>query len=93
MSLQPLVDTPQRDPNMYQRDYKAEDDDRLGELQPPYKQKRKTQNIEDKDTNNKPKSSTNNSPKNDRRSKDDDLIHKAAANRKATIVTYNNIDP
>ena len=78
---------------MYQRDYEAEDDDGLGEPQPPCKQKRKTQNIEDEDTNDKPKYSANDAPKNDRRSKDDDLIHKAAANRKATMVTYNNIAP
>ena len=78
---------------MYKRDYKAEDDDGLGEPQLPCKRKRKTQNIEDEDTNNKPKYSTNNAPKNDRRSKDDDLIYKAATNRKATIVTYDNIAP
>jgi hypothetical protein len=57
------------------------------------KQKRKAQNIEDEDTNDKPESSANNAPKNDRRFKDDDLIYEAAADRKATIVTYNNIDP
>ena len=78
---------------MNQRDYKAEDDDRLGEPQPPYKRKRKTQNIEDEDTNDKPKYSANDAPKNDRRSKDDDLIHKAATNGKATMVTYDDIAP
>ena len=91
--LQPLVDTPWTDQNTNKRDYEAEDDDELGEPQPPCKRKRKTQNIEDEDTNNKPEYSANNAPKNDRRSKDDDLIHDAAADRKATMVTYNDIDP
>ena len=63
------------------------------ELQLHCKQKRKAQNIKDKDTNNKPKSSPNNAPKNNKRFKDNDLIYKAAANRKATMATYNNIDP
>ena len=40
--LQPLVDTPQRDPNMYKRDYKAKDNDESREPQPPCKRKRKT---------------------------------------------------
>ena len=91
--LQPLVDTPWRNPNMYKRDYEAEDDDESGEPQPPCERKRKTQNIEDEDTNDKPESSANNAPKNDRRSKDDDLIHEAAADGKATMVTYDDIDP
>ena len=78
---------------MYKRDYKAKDNNELRKPQPPCKWKRKTQNIKDKDANDKLKSFANNAPKNNKRSKDDDLTYKAAANKKATIVTYDNIDP
>ena len=78
---------------MYKRDYKAKDNDESRELQPLCKQKRKTQNIKDKDANDKLKSFANNALKNNKRSKDNDLTYEAATNRKATIVIYNDIDP
>ena len=76
---------------MYQRDYKAEDDDGLGEPQPPYKQKRKTQNIEDKDTNDEPQSFPNNASNCDRESKGNNILHKAVAKGKVNMVIYNTM--
>ena len=76
---------------MYQRDYKAEDDDRLGEPQPPCKQKRKMQNIKDKDTNDKPQSFLNNTLNRNRESKGNNILYKATAKGKVNMVIYNTM--
>ena len=76
---------------MYQRDYKAVDDDGLGEPQLPCKQKRKTQNIEDKDTNDEPQSFPNNASNRDRESKGNNILYKAAAKGKVNMVIYNTM--